>query len=350
MEILMPPILKNNDQIIPLNPKGYASEDELQAMLAQHPELLQEDTDVPLRTVCREVSMDGQSLDILMVDATGLPVAVEVKLDKNDEIRRKVVGQVLEYAALLSSLTVDELDSITKGSLSETLQMLAEEGKTTFEDLRKACGTHLRAGQVRIIVAVDEAPESLAQILEFLDRRSDLDIRLVRLHKYTLKGGGLLVVPNLLVKPDNIASRRNIDTQLMQVLLAYQGIAPEEFPVWENRASNWRQICPTAWKDLRVHYEFLARKDVIGVEIHIENEKVKPLQELLISIKEHWSAKYPEYKLVYEENWQKCGDRIAILFPTTTDPTIIAETMRDIIEETSAEIQMRLDQMFSRNE
>lgn len=341
----MPPILKSNDQIIPLNPKGYASEDELQAMLAQHPELLQEDADAPLRTVCREVPMDGQSLDILMVDATGLPVAVEVKLDKNAEIRRKVVGQALEYAALLSSLTVDELDSITNGSLSEILQTLSAEGRTTFEDLRKACGTHLRAGQVRIIVAVDEAPESLAQILEFLSRRSDLDIRLVRLQKYTLKTGGALIVPNLLVKPENIASRKNTDTPLMRVILAYQEIAPVGFPVWENRTSSWRQVCPAGWKDLSVHYEFLVKKKTIGVEIHIEDEPMKPLQDLLRSIKEGWSKKYPEEEIEWETDWQGCGDRIAILFPKTTDPAVIAKTMREIIEETSDEIQKRLDQI-----
>ncbi|WP_048114839.1 hypothetical protein, partial [Methanoculleus sp. MH98A] len=63
----MPPILKNSDLTIPLYQVGYDDEDELQATLAQHPELLREDTDVPLRTVRREVSMEGQYLDILMV-------------------------------------------------------------------------------------------------------------------------------------------------------------------------------------------------------------------------------------------------------------------------------------------
>jgi hypothetical protein len=47
--------------------------------LAKHPELLREDTVVPLRTV--RGSVDGRAyLDILMVDATGMPIAVEVKL------------------------------------------------------------------------------------------------------------------------------------------------------------------------------------------------------------------------------------------------------------------------------
>ncbi|KAF5064471.1 hypothetical protein DSECCO2_283950 [anaerobic digester metagenome] len=345
----MPPILKNSDLTIPLYQVGYDDEDELQATLAQHPELLREDTDVPLRTVRREVSMEGQYLDILMVDATGMPIAVEVKLVKNADIRRKIVGQILEYASLLSNLTVDELDSIARGALNETLQAFATEGGATFEDLRKACGTHLRAGQVRIIIAVDETPEGLIQIFEFLSRRSDLDIRLVQLHKYLLKTGEILVVPNLLVKPENIRSRKLIDPRFMQVIFAYQDIAPEGFPVWEEDEPDWRLVCPSAWKELWVHYEFCDWGKTIGVEIHLEDEPVKPLQELLLSFKEDWTEKYPEREIVWDPDWEDCG-RVGILFPKKTDPAVIAGTMREIIRETGAEIQMRLDRMFFRSE
>lgn len=338
----MPPILKNDDGTIPLYPVGYGDEDELQAMLAQHPELLREDTDAPLRTVRREVSMEGQYLDILMVDATGMPVAVEVKLVRNADIRRKIVGQILEYASLLSSLTVDELDSIARGALNETLHAFAVEGETTFEDLRKACGTHLRAGQVRIVIAVDEAPDGLIQIFEFLSRRSDLDIRLVRLHKYFLKTGEVLVVPNLVVKPENIGPRKLVDPRFMQVILAYQDVAPEEFPIWEEGEPDWRLVCPRTWKNLWVHYEFCDWGKTIGVEIHLEDTPVKPLQDLLHSFKEDWTGKYPEWEIVWDPNWADCG-RVGILFPKKTDPAVIAETMREIIGETSAEIQKQID-------
>jgi hypothetical protein len=271
-----------------------------------------------------------------------MPVAVEVKLVRNADIRRKIVGQILEYASLLSSLTVDELDSIARGALSETLHAFAVEGETTFEDLRKACGTHLRAGQVRIVIAVDEAPDGLIQIFEFLSRRSDLDIRLVRLHKYFLKTGEVLVVPNLVVKPENIGPHKLVDPRFMQVILAYQDVAPEEFPIWEEGEPDWRLVCPRAWKNLWVHYEFCDWGKTIGVEIHLEDTPVKPLQDLLHSFKEDWTGKYPEWEIVWDPDWQDCG-RVGILFPKKTDPAVVAETMREIIEETSAEIQKQID-------
>ena len=149
----MAPILERNKKVIPLDQVGYTDEKELQEILARYPELLREGTDAELKTVCREVSIEGQALDILMVDANGMPVAVEVKLAKNGDVRRKVAGQIIEYASLLSNLTADELDQISDGELNKALQEFAKKNYENFEELRKNCGTHLRAGEVRIIVA-----------------------------------------------------------------------------------------------------------------------------------------------------------------------------------------------------
>jgi hypothetical protein len=53
--------------------------------------------------------------------------------------------------------------------------------------------------------------------------------------------------------------------------------------------------------------------------------------------------------LFWDPDWGDCG-RVGILFPKKTDPAVIAGTMREIIRETGAEIQMRLDRMFFRSE
>lgn len=50
-----------------------------------------------------------------------MPVAVEVKLARNGDVRRKVAGQIIEYASLLSNLTVDELDQISDGELKKAM-------------------------------------------------------------------------------------------------------------------------------------------------------------------------------------------------------------------------------------
>ena len=342
----MPSILRKDNQSYQLHNVGYSGEYELQEILAGHPELLREDTDEPLLTVCREAPIEGQYLDILMVDSTGMPVAVEVKLTKNSDIRRKVAGQILEYASLLSNLTVDELDSVSGEKLSETLQTFANEETDNFDDLRKNCGMHLKAGEIRIIVAVDRAPESLIQIFEFLCKRSNLDIRLVQVNRYLTNKNEEIIVPNVLVKPDNIKSRDLVNPRFMNVILEYQKIAPEGFPLWDNDDPNWKQVCPHSWRDIDIHYEFLEENKSINVEIHLENQNLTPLQELPLSYYEIFCEKYPDRDVVWDQEWED-GGRLGLKFPKNTEPALIAEAMRDIIEETHEEIQEKINRIHN---
>lgn len=76
----------------------FENEDELQRLLAENPSLLQDESEAPLAFVKREVNLGtAGSLDLLLISSDGLPVAVEVKLQRNSQSRREVV-------ALLASL------------------------------------------------------------------------------------------------------------------------------------------------------------------------------------------------------------------------------------------------------
>jgi RecB family endonuclease NucS len=89
-----------------LERSGFASvelsEGRLQALLADHPEVLPvEDIDpsfAPPRTVGREVQTAAGPIDVLFVSPAGLVTIVETKLWRNPEARREVVGQILDYA------------------------------------------------------------------------------------------------------------------------------------------------------------------------------------------------------------------------------------------------------------
>ena len=95
----------------PLEEEPFSTEDELQGLIAKHPELLdgeQIQPDEPRRwiLVTREKGISDSpgagprsALDHLIVDQDARPTLVEVKQGKNPEIRRTVVGQLLEYAA-----------------------------------------------------------------------------------------------------------------------------------------------------------------------------------------------------------------------------------------------------------
>ena len=85
----------------------YATEAELQELIAHHPDLLSADGE-PRRwlLIAREFGIasepdgsDRWSVDHLFIDDSAIPALVEVKRSTDARIRREVVGQMLDYAA-----------------------------------------------------------------------------------------------------------------------------------------------------------------------------------------------------------------------------------------------------------
>src|SRR5689334_11653987 len=104
-------LINKDNQITEMKDQPYDSEDRLQALLANFPSVLAGDqinssTPVKWLLIKREVGVPGEvgagdrwSLDHLFIDQDGVPTLVEVKRSTDTDIRRKVVGQMLDYAA-----------------------------------------------------------------------------------------------------------------------------------------------------------------------------------------------------------------------------------------------------------
>lgn len=195
-------VYKHKDLAQRLEPGEYASEDEFQGLLAENPGLIVADGEPDIALVTREFSLKAAgSLDLLLVDSEGRLTAVEAKLARNVQSRREVVGQVFDYVSALSQYTVDELDRELDGRLEEALRGFCKDNdeNTTLDKLWEACSINLRAGRVRVVVAVDDAAEELVRIMQYISDHSDLDIRLVTVKKYNTPDNDLILVPNLLV-------------------------------------------------------------------------------------------------------------------------------------------------------
>ncbi len=100
--------LRRGATITQLELRGFAAENELQQLLAHHPELIggdQVDPDDPRRYVLvkREARVAGLSLDHLFLDQDAVPTLVEVKRSSDLRARREVVAQMLDYAANAAS-------------------------------------------------------------------------------------------------------------------------------------------------------------------------------------------------------------------------------------------------------
>ena len=105
-------LIDKDENLVEMTEQAYDSEDLLQALLEKHPNLLagdQIDSENPRRwlLVSREMHVPGSedtlgrfSLDHLFLDQGGIPTLVEVKRSSDTRIRREVVGQMMDYAAI----------------------------------------------------------------------------------------------------------------------------------------------------------------------------------------------------------------------------------------------------------
>jgi hypothetical protein len=185
-------VFTDKKTLVPMEPAEFASEDDLQSMLAEFPSLLsgdQIDPTMPRKwlLVKREKAVpdeDGAagrwSLDHLFLDQEGVPTLVEVKRGNNTDIRRKVVGQMLDYAA--NCLVYWPVEGL-QADLDETCKARQ---KTSFEAISEAFGagvdeeqywsavkTNLTAGKIRMLFVADKIPRELRRIIEFLNTQMD---------------------------------------------------------------------------------------------------------------------------------------------------------------------------------
>ncbi len=183
--------------IEPLDETAFESEDALQALIANHPELLdgeQMRPGNPLRwlLVSREkgIASDADAgnrwaVDHLLVDQDATPTLVEVKRGANTEIRRTVIGQMLEYAAhAAQTWTADELHRSFEASakargvepadeLRNFLELPLEPAEPGEEqeggDFWERVATNLEARRMRLLFVADELPDELKRVVEFLN-------------------------------------------------------------------------------------------------------------------------------------------------------------------------------------
>jgi|SRR5581483_2759710 len=112
----------NGSQWQETEPAGSAAETQFQAVVAEtFDQVLATQSDAPA-VVAREVAMpDGGRVDILAVDADGVIMICEYKLQGNAGIRREVVGQVLEYAGGLNGMSLREFRARVEARIGRSL-------------------------------------------------------------------------------------------------------------------------------------------------------------------------------------------------------------------------------------
>ena len=140
--------------------------------------------------VCRELSTPAGYVDALYVNSLGRLTLAEFKLWRNQQARREVIGQILDYAKEFASWGYEDLQR-------EVSKRLKSKGNVLYDKVRA------HAPEVNEAEFVgDGIREDVEHIVEFVQRHSGLHFSLALVEAALYRDGGqrLIVQPRVLAR------------------------------------------------------------------------------------------------------------------------------------------------------
>ena len=177
----------------PLSETAFDDESALQELIAEYPDVLAGERITPndprrWLLISREMgvpdsqdSADRWAVDHLLVDQDARPTLGEVKRGDNSEIRRRVVGQMLDYAAHATRYWTadtirDRLESESGGEdaararIAQLRGVGGEPAEDAYEDFWERVDRNLDAENMCLLIVADDVPDDLATVVGFLNR------------------------------------------------------------------------------------------------------------------------------------------------------------------------------------
>ena len=197
-------LIKKDGFLVEMQQADYDSEEGLQLLLAQYPNLLagnliNESNPRKWLLVTREFGVPDKddsnsrwSIDHLFLDQDGIPTLVEVKRSSDTRIRREVVGQMLEYAA--NAVQYWDINRLKASYEVRCSEQELEPQETLINELEldgdydeywETVKTNLQIGKIRLLFIADEIPLELKQIIEFLNEKmNDVEVLALEIKQY----------------------------------------------------------------------------------------------------------------------------------------------------------------------
>lgn len=194
------------------------NEDWLQDLLYKHPQSLPITEINPLFVglvpICRELLTPAGPLDVLYATREGRLVVLEAKLWRNPEARRKVIGQILDYAKELSHWSYETLDAAIRaahrrdqGTARSLFDVVREQhGELDEAQFIDAVSRSLRRGELLLLIAGDGIRENVGAITNFIEDHGTLHFTfgLIEMAIYQMPNGMHLVQPRVLAHSEII--------------------------------------------------------------------------------------------------------------------------------------------------
>jgi hypothetical protein len=125
------------------------------------------------------------------LDQDAVPTLVEVKRSSNTQIRREVVGQLIDYAANgvvywpTEKLRASFESRLEREGLDMDVELAPVLGQDGDADTYWEQATaNLRAGRIRLVFVADEIPRELRRVVEFLNEQMDAEVIAIEVKQY----------------------------------------------------------------------------------------------------------------------------------------------------------------------
>lgn len=194
----------------------------LQRLLYQHPEALPvaeiDASFCGLIPLCLEMYLPGGRVDAVYVTPSGKLILLEAKLCSNPEARREVIGQILDYAAVLAGWDYSELDVAVR----QARKNMATDGGDTvlgiFEvvaretaglephGFKEAVTKSLRKGDFLLLVVGNRIRDEVSAITQYLNKNDALHFTfgLIECAIYTAPDGGRFIHPQVRARSEKL--------------------------------------------------------------------------------------------------------------------------------------------------
>jgi hypothetical protein len=352
--------------LVKMTHADYLNEDDLQLLIATHPALLggctaeKEGEERELLLVKREMGVPDQengndrwSLDHLYIDQNCVPTLVEVKRSKSSDMRRAVVGQLMDYAAngavYWSTSTLKDSFARHWGAEAEAeLDAFLEKADLEEEEFWNRVQANFEERNLRIVFVADELPPQLKRVIEFLNEEMrNVEVLGVELRQFRTEDKApplRAIAPSVIgrtsqaqiVKRRGAGVSRTFD-ELDSVVAEYRKLVGGEVPAVDGRSGHYRQIHLGADIPKGFHYEFQWKvRSGLLCEFHAEVSPRPSFNDALKAIADSMTT-VGSSKLEFLPRGRTVGLRV--IPAKQNDPAAVAKAMADFIRATRAPIE-----------
>ncbi|MFW6358526.1 MAG: hypothetical protein ACOC0N_04840 [Chroococcales cyanobacterium] len=125
-----------------------------------------------------ETGMQRWSFNHLFLDQYAIPTLVEVRRMHDPQVRREVIGQMIDYAAnVLAYWPVESIlsqfEANCRAHNRDPEQVFEEFSRVDEDQFWQQVKTNLQAGKVRLVFVADQINAELQRVVEFLNKQMD---------------------------------------------------------------------------------------------------------------------------------------------------------------------------------